>query len=83
MINPDNGILNKETFISEIALNTGIGLRFDLSIFLFRIDWGIPLRDPSKGVNQRWVVSENISNGTFGDFLVNQTAIAIGIGYPF
>ena len=83
VINPDNGILNKETFISEIALNTGIGLRFDLSIFLFRIDWGIPLRDPSKGVNQRWVVTENISNGTFGDFLVNQTAIAIGIGYPF
>ena len=83
VINPDNGILNKETFVSEIALNTGIGLRFDLSIFLFRIDWGIPLRDPSKGVNQRWVVSENITNGTFGDFLVNQTAIAIGIGYPF
>ncbi len=83
VINPDNGILSKETFVSEIALNTGIGLRFDLSIFLFRIDWGIPLRDPSKVVNQRWVVSENISNGTFGDFLVNQTAIAIGIGYPF
>lgn len=83
VINPDNGIINKETFLSEIALNTGIGLRFDLSIFLFRIDWGIPLRDPSKSVNQRWVVSENLSNGTFGDFLVNQTAIAIGIGYPF
>ena len=81
--NPDYGVLYRETFLSEIALNTGIGLRFDLNIFLFRIDWGIPLRDPSKGINSRWVFSDNLANGTFGRFLLDKTAIAIGIGYPF
>jgi outer membrane protein assembly factor BamA len=80
--NPDYGILRKESFVSEIALNTGIGMRFDLSMFLFRIDWGIPLRDPSKPAVERWVLAQNFSNN-FSNFLLNQTAIAIGIGYPF
>jgi outer membrane protein assembly factor BamA len=74
--------LRKESFVSEIAFNTGIGLRFDLSMFLFRIDWGIPLRDPSKPPLERWVLAQNFSNN-FSNFLSNQTAIAIGIGYPF
>ena len=80
--NPDYGILRKESFVSEIALNTGLGMRFDLSMFLFRIDWGIPLRDPSKPAIERWVLAQNFSNN-FSNFLLNQTAIAIGIGYPF
>ena len=81
------GILKPETFISEIALNTGVGFRFDLSIFMFRLDWGIPLRDPSKYadkyVDKRWVLAENFKNNNLSPFLLHQTAIAIGIGYPF
>lgn len=76
------GILKPETFISEIALNTGIGFRFDLSIFMFRLDWGIPIRNPSKSPDQRWVLAENL-NSNLSQFLIHQTAIAIGIGYPF
>lgn len=80
--NPDYGILRRENFISEIALNTGIGMRFDLSMFLFRLDWGIPLRDPSKPILERWVLAQNF-NSNLSNFIFNQTAIAIGIGYPF
>jgi outer membrane protein assembly factor BamA len=81
--NPTYGVLNRQTFLSEIALNTGIGLRWDLSVFMFRMDWGIPLRDPSLALNQRWILSESINNRNFGSFLLNETAVAIGIGYPF
>ena len=77
------GVLNSKTFLSEIAVNTGIGLRWDLSVFMFRMDWGIPLRDPSLPLNKRWILSESLNNNNFGSFLVNETAVAIGIGYPF
>jgi outer membrane protein assembly factor BamA len=76
------GVINRNTFLSEVALNTGIGFRFDLSVFMFRVDWGLPIRDPSKPIDQRWVMTRNVS-GTFGKYLIDETAIAIGIGYPF
>ncbi len=81
--NPDYGVLHSNTFLSEVALNTGIGFRFDLGIFLFRLDWGWPLRDPSLAVNQRWILSESINNSALSKYFFDETAIAIGIGYPF
>lgn len=76
------GVINRNTFLSEVAVNTGIGFRFDLSVFLFRIDWGLPIRDPSKPMDQRWVMTRAVS-GNVGRYMLNETAIAIGIGYPF
>jgi outer membrane protein assembly factor BamA len=76
------GVINRNTFLSEVAVNTGIGFRFDLSVFLFRVDWGLPIRDPSKPFDQRWVMTKQVS-GSLGKYLLDETAIAIGIGYPF
>ncbi len=81
--NPSYGVINQENFISEIALNTGIGFRFDLSIFLFRLDWGMPLRDPSLPKSQRWIMTQKIQESGLGSYLLNETSLAIGIGYPF
>ena len=81
--NPNYGVINAQNFISEIALNTGVGLRFDLSIFLFRLDWGMPLRDPSLPKNQRWILTEKSREYGFGNYLLNESSLAIGIGYPF
>ncbi len=81
--NPDYGVLHSNSFLSEVALNTGIGFRFDLGIFLFRVDWGWPLRDPSLPINQRWILSESINNSNISKYFFDETAIAIGIGYPF
>lgn len=81
--NSNYGVISRDKFFSEIALNTGIGLRFDLSIFLFRVDWGIPIRDPSLPNTQRWILTESLNNRNFGSYLLNETSIAIGIGYPF
>ncbi len=83
VVNPDIGVFHRNNFVQEIALNTGIGFRFDLSIFMFRVDWGWPLRDPSLDKNQRWLLSESIQNNTIRNYILNESAIAIGIGYPF
>jgi len=81
--NPNYGVINAENFVSEIALNTGIGFRFDLSIFLFRLDWGMPLRDPSLPKDERWILTNRVKESGFGNYLLNESTVAIGIGYPF
>lgn len=73
------GEFNINKLMSEIALGAGFGLRFDFTFFIFRTDLGFPIRDPSFGVNDRWVVT-NISSGRW---LLNNTHLNIGIGYPF
>jgi outer membrane protein assembly factor BamA len=76
------GVIQRETFLPEVALNTGIGFRFDLSLFLFRIDLGLPIRDPSKDFDKRWVMTKSVSTN-FSNYMRNESAICIGIGYPF
>ncbi len=71
------GVLTSKNFLQELALNTGIGFRFDLSLFIFRVDWGFPIRDPRKSQSKRWVMT-----GSVKDYF-QKTAVAIGIGYPF
>ncbi|MEY3983831.1 MAG: hypothetical protein RL160_1390, partial [Bacteroidota bacterium] len=73
------GLFQGNTFLSEVAMNTGLGLRFDFSFFMIRFDWGIPLRDPSEKPNKRWVIREIGQPG----FIRDQTALTLGIGYPF
>lgn len=75
-------ILLNENFFDEMALNTGIGFRFDFKIFLFRIDWGIPLHDPGKKLGERWLLNKSSLTDPWG-FTRKETALAVGIGYPF
>lgn len=55
----------------EMALGTGIGLRYDLEYFVIRVDWGIGLHVPNK------VGFYNISNFKDGQ------SLHFAIGYPF
>lgn len=68
-----------DRFYKEIALNSGIGLRFDLSYVVFRVDWGIALHDPSKLAGEKWVIKD------FSDerWIFDNTAINFAIGFPF
>lgn len=61
-------------FYKELALGTGVGLRYDFGFFVIRVDLGIPLRDPSIKGSDTWV----IKNLKFNDLMLN-----FGIGYPF
>lgn len=50
--NPDDGVVREggqfriKNFLNEMALGTGIGLRYDLGYFIVRLDWGIGLHVP-------------------------------------
>lgn len=62
------------SFLSEMAIGTGPGFRFDFDYFVFRVDLGFPVKDPSQPAGQRWV-SLNQS--------VQRIVLNIGVGFPF
>ena len=63
-----------KNFFKELAVGTGIGLRYDLDFLVIRVDWGIALHVPY----------ETGKSGFFnmGRFKDSQT-LHIAIGYPF
>ncbi len=70
-----------KTFLNELAVGTGVGLRINLTILLLRIDLGMPLREPNLPSGQRWVLNQI----NFGDkhWRRNNLVLNLGIGYPF
>jgi outer membrane translocation and assembly module TamA len=76
------GTLNPATWGQELAMNAGIGFRFDFKFFLFRLDWGLPIRDPAKPEGKRWLLDKANFQG-LDSYLLKESALAIGIGYPF
>jgi hypothetical protein len=59
--------------LSEIALGTGMGLRYDFTYFVFRLDMGFKTYNPALLASERWFSQYNFSNAVF----------QIGINYPF
>ena len=45
-------------FMRELAVASGIGIRFDATVLLIRADLGIPLRKPYLPDGQRWVFDQ-------------------------
>jgi outer membrane protein assembly factor BamA len=77
---PNNPEANFEfsSFYRQIAVGSGLGLRFDFDFLIVRFDYGIKVYDPARAPGDRWIgqkftVGEEISRGV----------INIGIGYPF
>ncbi|MFI3299339.1 MAG: BamA/TamA family outer membrane protein [Rikenellaceae bacterium] len=64
---------NITDFYNDLALNTGLGVRYDLGFFVLRVDWGIKLRNPNETADKVW----------FGNLSLNQTALHFAIGLPF
>ena len=71
------GVFGKN-FYKEIAWSYGAGLRFDLSLLIFRIDFGVKLYDPSRIADgTQWRVKEN-GLGWWDDMTLH-----FAIGHPF
>ena len=70
--NPD-ATFNGFRSLGDIALGTGVGLRFDFSYFVFRFDTGFKTYNPALPYSERW----------FSDFRLNRAVFNIGINYPF
>lgn len=60
-------------FLNQIAVGAGLGLRFDVSILVLRLDLAFPIRKPWLEGN-KW---------DFGGFNFNEAVWNIAIGYPF
>jgi outer membrane protein assembly factor BamA len=61
-------------FYKEIAIGSGIGVRFDFSFFVIRLDVAFKIRNPSVPEVQRWV---DLSSS------LRHPNLNFGIGYPF
>jgi outer membrane protein insertion porin family len=69
------------TFMDEMAVGTGIGLRVDVSFFVLRFDLATPLRKPWLSSGNRWVLSE--FNPFESQWRKENLMLNVAIGYPF
>jgi len=70
--NPD-AIFTGFSSLGDLALGTGVGLRYDFTYFVFRLDVGFKTYNPAKDGSARW----------FDGYNFKQAAFNIGINYPF
>ena len=76
---PGSGFYFNE-FYKQIAVGSGLGLRLDFSYFVVRVDFAVPLRDPSRPAGSEWEVDELLhENG----WIQRNLQINLGIGFPF
>lgn len=68
------GEFRLNTFIPQIAINVGLGIRLDFDYFVVRLDPAIKIRDPHYVRGDRWYFDKI----QLGDVIWN-----FGIGYPF
>jgi outer membrane protein assembly factor BamA len=68
-------------FLSELAVGTGAGLRFDFSFLILRTDLAFPIRKPYLSEGNRWVM-DKIDFGS-APWRRENLIFNIAIGYPF
>lgn len=59
--------------LSELAIGSGFGLRYDVSFFVIRLDIGFKTYDPGLEEGSRWFRQYNFANAVYN----------VGINYPF
>lgn len=74
----DNVTDEKMTFngiksLQDIALGTGLGVRYDFSFFVIRLDAGFKTYNPANDAGRQWFKEWNLS----------KTVLNVGINYPF
>lgn len=78
--NRPGAVLSKD-FMKELAVGTGVGLRFDLSFLILRGDLAFPIRKPYLPDGERWVLNQ-IDFGN-RDWRRENLVFNLAIGYPF
>ncbi|MFO8148271.1 MAG: BamA/TamA family outer membrane protein [Gillisia sp.] len=59
--------------LKDIAVGSGMGLRYDFNFFVLRFDAGFKTYDPSLPMEERWFKNYNFANAVYN----------VGINYPF
>ncbi len=68
-------------FLNEIAVGTGVGLRFDLSFLILRTDLAFPIRKLVVDEGFKWTI-DDINFGS-GSWRKENLVFNLAIGYPF
>ena len=77
--NFENNISDKEQVfnglrdLNELAIGSGLGLRYDFDYFIFRLDTGFKTYDPSLTKEDRWFSQMSLKKAVFN----------VGINFPF
>ena len=71
-VDDEGATFNGIESLGDIAIGTGVGLRYDLSYFIFRFDLGFKTYNPALIGSERW----------FTDYF-SESVFNIGINYPF
>jgi len=79
-----------DTFLSELAIGTGAGVRLNFDFFIVRVDLGLQTKDPSLPSGERWLFQPKDRYQAQLEELDlpltryrNQYNFNLGIGYPF
>ncbi len=59
--------------LTDIALGSGFGLRYNIGYFVVRIDLGFKTYNPAEPISRRW----------FKSFTLNDSVFQFGVNYPF
>ena len=74
--NREGAVFKVNEFYKQIAVGSGFGVRFDFTYFLFRLDLGMKMRDPSLPGGKRFIPGNyQLSSDQFN--------LSFAIGYPF
>ncbi|MBB1148828.1 BamA/TamA family outer membrane protein [Myroides sp. NP-2] len=68
-----NYTFNGLSSLKDMAVSSGLGIRYDFSFFVFRLDAGFKTYDPSIYTKRKW----------FGEFSLKEAVWNVGINYPF
>lgn len=81
-------------FLRELGVAFGYGLRFDFTYFIFRLDLGFPIYNPTFPEKERWIFSkktefyqkaEAVYGSDYKSYIPNLfiPRLNFGIGFPF
>jgi outer membrane protein assembly factor BamA len=63
-----------KNFFRQMAVGTGVGLRYDLGLFVIRLDWGFGLHVPYDNGKSGFYNIKSFRDGQ---------SIHLAVGYPF
>jgi outer membrane protein assembly factor BamA len=70
---PDQAVFHLNSFVRQLGLDGGLGVRVDIGVVVLRLDWGVQLHTPGHPSGERWIHKFKWAN----------TALSFGVGHPF
>jgi outer membrane protein insertion porin family len=61
----EGGVFKFDKLLSQVAVGTGFGLRFDMDYFTIRLDAGLKIKDPQFTGKNQWVIQHLFNSKEF------------------